>query len=93
MIKNELSITLSKFGFEKIENEIIEAVFFVYDQNHSGFIYYMDFCNKFYEYANEKRVKDESDWSYSMFETIRKNLRTNRKTLASMFDVDLSGAL
>jgi hypothetical protein len=43
---------------------MLDAVFFTFDKTNSGFLSYIDLCKRFYDYANEKKVKDESDWTF-----------------------------
>lgn len=68
MSKDELNHALMKLGFEKVENNQLDAVFFIYDPQNRGEFPYSPFLNKFYETANQKQVKSESDWSFPVFE-------------------------
>lgn len=58
MGKNELRQTLLKLGFDKVDEDILEAIFYIFDPNRNETISYIKLCLKFYEYANQKAIID-----------------------------------
>lgn len=60
--REELTKALYKYSPDLIDEKYTESIFFLYDTNKTGAIPYNEFCSKFYEYANSKKVKDTSDF-------------------------------
>lgn len=49
---------------------------------------FKDFCLKFFDHANKKKVTDMSDPFHSLYEQVRKYLKQHRSTLAHVFGIE-----
>jgi hypothetical protein len=82
--------TFNKLGLDRVEEDVIEGIYYVFDPQGTGSIMYHDFCLKFYEHANSKSIKDTKDEFFVIFDSVRKYLKQMRSSLASVFAVDLN---
>ncbi len=71
------------------DEQAIENIYQIYDMNNSNQVSYIEFLKQFYEYANQKMVKDPSDSIYTVLDTLRKHVKTQRKSLASIIAQNL----
>lgn len=73
---NFLSKAELKQALEKISNRLtddqVTAVFFLFDENKDGRISYSELCKYFAEFSNTKAVKDPRHWAWYIFENIRR---------------------
>ena len=58
--KNEIRLSLSKLGFAEVKEEMIQAIFLIFDHQSKGSFLMKDFLTKLYEHINQKKIVDQT---------------------------------
>ena len=76
--KNEIRLSLSKLGFAEVKEEMIQAIFLIFDHQSKGSFLMKDFLTKLYEHINQKKIVDQTDKFFSIYSQIRKYMESQK---------------